>query len=68
MMVSTNGHGRGGRGGGWADACRKPPKNVIQLKKAPIKHYLKTVYKMISKSKFFYCHTYEFDFSGVVEG
>ena len=33
-------------------------KNGIQLTKSPIKHYLKTVYKMISKSDFFYCHTY----------
>ena len=30
--------------------------------------YLKMVYKMIPKSEFLYCHTYEFDFSGVVEG
>ena len=63
-MGMAEGEG-GGRGGG---RMQKTTKNVIQLKKAPIKHYLKTVYKMISKSKFFYCHTYEFDFSGVVEG
>ena len=50
-------------------ACRKPPKKDIQLTKSPLKHYLKTVYKVISKSEFFYCHTYEFDFCGdVVEG
>ena len=50
-------------------ACRKPPKNVMQLTKSPLKHYLKTVYRMISKSEFFCCHTDEFDFSGnVVEG
>ena len=49
--------------------CRKPPKNAIQLTKSPLKHYLKTVCKMISKSEFFYCRTYEFDFSGdLVEG
>ena len=59
---------RGGRGGG-GGACRKPLKNAIQLAKSPLKHYLKTVYKMILKSKFFYCHTYELDFSSdVVEG
>ena len=33
-------------------------KNAIQLTKFPIKHYLKTVYRMILKSDFFYCHTY----------
>ena len=50
-------------------ACRKPLKNAIQLAKSPLKHYLKTVYKMILKSKFFYCQTYELDFSSdVVEG
>ena len=50
-------------------ACRKPPKYARQLTKSPLKYYLKTVYKIISKSEFFYCHTYEFDFSGdVVEG
>ena len=49
-------------------ACRKPLKNAIQLAKSPLKHYLKTVYKMILKSKFFYCQTYELDFSDVVEG
>ena len=50
-------------------ACRKPLKNAIQLTKSPLKHYLKTVYKMILKSEFFYCHTYEFDFSSdVAEG
>ena len=31
----------------------KPPKNVIQLTKPPLKHYLKTLYKMISKPHFF---------------
>ena len=33
-------------------------KNAIQLTKSPIKHYLKTVYKMISKLDLFYYHTY----------
>ena len=61
MSVSLN-----DRAGG---ACRKPLKNAIQLAKSPLKHYLKTVYKMILTSKFFYCHTYELDFSSdVVEG
>ena len=32
---------------------KKPPKNVIQLTKPPLKHYLKTLYKMISKPHFF---------------
>ena len=63
MSVSLN--RRAGGGGG---ACRKPLKNAIQLAKSPLKHYLKTVYKLILKSKFFYCHTYELDFrSDVVE-
>ena len=61
MSVSLN--ERAGR------ACRKPLKNAIKLAKSPLKHYLKTVYKMVLKSKFFYCHTYELDFSSdVVEG
>ena len=32
---------------------KKPPKNVIQSTKSPLKHYLKTLCKMISKPHFF---------------
>ena len=60
-MSTNQGMGMRGGGGGAGGAYRKPPKDAIQLTKSPIKHYLKTVYKTISKSRFFYCHTYEFD-------
>ena len=53
---------------GGGGRMQKTTKKCHTINKSLIKHYLKTVYKMISKSKFFYCHTYEFDFSGVVEG
>ena len=48
---------------------KKPPKNVIQLTKYPLKHYLKNPLQNDIKAPFFYCNTYEFDFSvDVVEG